>query len=346
MSTLIINEKNLIDANCFDKREIIDQIKHALLLFNKGAIIFPDKTSQIFDEKSQNRINCMPATLLDQNICGVKWVSVFPENPKQNNQKNVSATILLSETLNGRLIAMMDGNFCTLVRTAGISGLAARYLARDDSETVGIVGAGEQAKMHLLMLKEARPSLKKCKVVSRTEKSEHDFKLRMERLLPDVEIVTTQGNIKAAVEDSDIIVTATSAQAPLVKAEWIKKGAFYSHVAGWEDEYDVAFKAGKIVCDDWHATKQRTQTISRMYHEGKLRDEAIYADLHEIVSGSKVGRENDNEFIYFNTVGLSYLDVHLSYEFYKQIRDKGSYKSVNFHVEDFWSVLKEKGSVN
>ena len=104
-------------------------------------------------------------------------------------------------------------------------------------------------------------------------------------------------------------MTAISSQAPVLRAEDITKGSLYIHVGGWEDEYGVALKANKIVCDDWEASKHRTQTICRMYKEGILRDQDIYANLYDLISGKKSGRENDDEFIYFNSVGLSYIDL-------------------------------------
>ena len=97
------------------------------------------------------------------------------------------------------------------------------------------------------------------------------------------------------------------------------EGTFYCHVAGLEDEYAVAERADKIVVDDWEVVKHRTQTISRMYNEKLLRDEDIYANLSEIISGNKLGRENDKEFIYFNSVGLSFLDIALSNWMYEKV---------------------------
>ena len=93
--------------------------------------------------------------------------------------------------------------------------------------------------------------------------------------------------------DTDIIVTAISGQAPVLKARDVRAGMLYIHVGGWEDEYGVALKADKIVCDDWNASKHRTQTICRMYKEGLLKDKDIYADLAEIIAGQKKGRESD-----------------------------------------------------
>ncbi len=96
----------------------------------------------------------------------------------------------------------------------------------------------------------------------------------------------------------------------------MKPGAFYSHIGGWEDEYAVAKQCDKIVCDDWETVKHRTQTLSRMYKDGELTDADVYANLSELVSGSKPGRENDDERIYFNAVGLAYVDVGIAVAMY------------------------------
>ena len=112
--------------------------------------------------------------------------------------------------------------------------------------------------------------------------------------------------------DADVIVTAISGQEKILQPEWISPGAFYAHVGGLEDDYGVPKKAAKIVCDSWAGAKHRSQTISRMYHEGLLRDSDIYAELHEIVTGSRPGRENDEEFIYYNGVGLAFVDVAIA----------------------------------
>jgi ornithine cyclodeaminase/alanine dehydrogenase-like protein (mu-crystallin family) len=119
-------------------------------------------------------------------------------------------------------------------------------------------------------------------------------------------------------DGADILVTATSAQAPLLHADWVTPGAFYSHIGGWEDEYEVALQSDKIVCDDWQTVTHRTQTLSRMYKEGLIDAHTVHADLHELVSGDKPGRENDQERIYFNAVGLAYVDVAIGLAMYNR----------------------------
>ena len=188
---------------------------------------------------------------------------------------------------------------------------------------IGFIGAGEQAKLHLLGLKAARPGLKVCKLASKYPEEETVFIRQLSRYLPDMQFIACNGNMEAAMRDSDILVTATSAQAPLLKADWIKEGAFYSHIGGWEDEYAVVQKADKIVCDDWQTVKHRTQTVSRCYKDGVIGDSDIYANIVELLDGSKPGRENEKEFIYFNAVGLAYTDISIAYAMYTRAREAG-----------------------
>jgi ornithine cyclodeaminase/alanine dehydrogenase-like protein (mu-crystallin family) len=126
-----------------------------------------------------------------------------------------------------------------------------------------------------------------------------------------------------AMEGADILVTATSAQAPLLKAAWMKPGSFYSHVGGWEDEYAVAKQCQKIVCDDWETVKHRTQTLSRMYKDGELADSDVHGNLDEVVAGEKPGRETDEERVYFNAVGLAFVDVAIALAMYRRATGAG-----------------------
>ena len=287
-----------------------------------GDVFLPDKVSVVFDEATQNRINCMPGALLPDKLYGVKWVAVFPENPKKG-YRNVTGTIILSELEYGHTLSVMDAGYLTDIRTAAVGATAAKYLSRENSETIGFIGAGQQARRHLDLVKIARPGLKKCYVSSRTDKTVSAFIEEEKQLHPDMEFISCGNDYEAAVKDADIIVTAISGQEDVLKAKWIRKGTFYIHVAGWEDEYAVPEKASKIVCDDWECIKHRTQTISRMFKEGLLKDADIYGNLEEIVSGQKPGRENDDEFIYFCSVGLAFIDVSFAKYMYEKCRENG-----------------------
>ena len=317
------SQEDLLGAGCLDIRMAMDAAERALRAFHEGDVLFPEKIVQIFNDETQERINCLPATFRSRKICGVKWVSVFPPNPVKHGIQNLSAVIILSEIEHGFPIAFMEGTLCSNIRVGTIGALGAKHLARPDSETIGFIGAGEQAKMHLIAMKTALPSLRECRVAAKLTSEEDQFESEMSAILPDLEFVKAGTDLGAAITGADVIVTATSAQAPLLKAEWMKPGAFYSHVGGWEDEFAVAKNCDKIVCDDWETVKHRTQTLSRMYQAGELTDDDIHGNLVELVMGTKPGRESPDERNYFNAVGLAYLDVAIAIAMYERATEAG-----------------------
>lgn len=321
-ATLLISVKDQRHIFSSGYEDAIKVVEDSLKKRVAGEVLLPDKISVVFNEETQNRINCMPGALLGDNLYGVKWIAVFPENPKIG-YRNVTGTMILSELNHGHTLSIMDAGYLTEIRTAAVGATAAKYLSREDSRIIGFIGAGQQARRHLDLIKIVRPGLKKCYVASRTDETVSDFVQEERTLHPDMEFVACGNDFEGAVENADIIVTAISGQSDILKAQWIKKGAFYIHVAGWEDEYAVARSAAKIICDDWDCVKHRTQTISRMYKEGLLRDSDIYGNLENIVSGEKAARENDDEFIYFCSVGLAFIDVSFADFIYKKCKEMG-----------------------
>ena len=315
---VFLSQEDLLRAGCLDMKMAVSAAENAMTAFRKKEILFPDKIVQIFNQDTQERINCLPATILPEKVCGVKWVSVFPPNPIRHGVQNLSAVILLSEIEKGFPLAFMEGTLCSNMRVGAMGAIAAKHLAKKGSKVIGFIGAGEQAKMHLIAMKSVLPSLDECRVSAKTREEEDQFIQEMKLLLPQMHFVAADTDSEAAINGADVLVTATSVQAPLLKASWMNPGAFYSHVGGWEDEYAVAEQCDKIVCDDWETVKHRTQTLSRMYKDNVLTDDDIHGDLVELLSGDKKGRESDEERIYFNAVGLAYVDVAIALAMYKR----------------------------
>ena len=194
-----------------------------------------------------------------------------------------------------------------------MGGIAAKYLAKAAPERIGLLGSGVEALMHLFVMSRLFPSIKQVAVSSRKRSSEERLVLAVKRKFPQLGVTACGGDYSFAARGSDIIVTAISGQVPLLKADWCDPGAFYCHVGGIEDEYGVALKADKVVCDSWDALKHRgSPTIAHMYRDGVLTDDMIYAELVDLIAGRKKGRETDSEFIYFNSIGMALVDVYAS----------------------------------
>lgn len=296
---------------------LVNMLRNGFIALRRGEIILPEKISQIINASNQSRVNCMPCTVPELGISGVKLVSVFPDNPAKG-LPNVMGEILLLSAEDGRPLAVLDAGFITSLRTALVGGLAATELAVGSPKKIALIGSGEQAVMHLLVFSYLFPSLTECAVASRSSVGERRFLKRVNGQIPNMNIELCNSNYEAAAQDTDIIVTAISGQDPILRADWIKKGAFYCHVGGLEDEYGVALKADKIVCDSWSDLKHRgSPTIAHMYRDGLLGDDDIYAELTEILSGEKPGRESDDEFIYFNSIGMAFTDMYVSHAMYQ-----------------------------
>ena len=286
---------------------LLSAVGDAFLAYDRGEVIFPEKSSQVFDESTQDRINCMPATVRPLGLAGVKWVSVFPENPAKRGIPNVGGLMLLSEIESGQPVSVMDAAYLTALRTAAVDALAARYLAPEGAETIAVIGTGEQARFHAQLLSSALPGIREIRISGRTPA--HAACLVHELRTDGVPAVDFGSNMAGACSDAHVIVTAISGQAPVNKADLVSEKCLYCHVGGWEDEYGVPLKADKIVCDSWADLKHRgSPTIARMFKEGLLMDADIYCDLADVMMGRKPGREG-NEFVYFNAIGLGFVDV-------------------------------------
>lgn len=132
VSIKIINQNEV--AAIFKNRTdyVLKIVEDAFIKWANNEVLLPDKISQIFDQQTQNRINCMPATLLKDKVSGMKWVSVFPANALKS-VPNVSGVMLLSEIKTGFPQAVIDGTLCTRMRTAAVGAVAAKYLGAEKS---------------------------------------------------------------------------------------------------------------------------------------------------------------------------------------------------------------------
>ncbi|MBQ3195294.1 MAG: ornithine cyclodeaminase family protein [Clostridia bacterium] len=344
VNILLLSQDDIFRAGGMDFGNAIKVTEKAIREYINGNVIFPSKVSQVFDQETQDRINCLPATLINENVCGMKWVSVFPQNPKKYDLNNLNALLVLSSTVNGAPLAFMEGSLCSNVRTACVNAVAAKYLAKSNPTSIGFVGAGEQAKSAFLAIKTVYPQISKCYISSRTTKTEDKFYQTFASIYKDVEFIKCNADYEKATRNADILVSAISGQTPLIKGEWISEGTLYLHTGGWEDDFSVAQKADKIYCDNWDSVKHRgSQTISKMFVAGLLKDSDITGEIDRLLSGEIPSRENDKEFIYFNAVGLSYVDIAIANDVYLKCKEAGLGTEFNLKSCDMFKYLGQTG---
>jgi ornithine cyclodeaminase len=299
-------------------------VEKVFKLHTLGEVNMPHKTVLDLGERERGRVNAMPAYVGgDVDVCGIKWIAGFPQNPLKHNLPRGIGLLVINDSWTGVPMAIMDATLISAMRTGAATGVGAKYLARTDASKIALIGAGVQARTQLEAIKESVPSLRLA----------HAYDLRMEAAQAFAEEMGSQLGIEvqavaspqAAVEDADVIVTATVADEPIVKDAWVKPGSFFAHVGSYQEEEEaVVSNSDVIVVDDWGAVLHReTPILAKMYLTGELSEADIHANLGEIILGQKTGRSTDADRIFYAPIGLGSEDVAVGSEIYRLAREKG-----------------------
>jgi alanine dehydrogenase len=255
---------------------------------------------------------------------GTKVVSNFFDNPVKYNLPSITATVILNDPKTGFPIAIMDGTYITAVRTGAAGAVAAKYLARKDSEIVGIIGAGMQGRMQLRALNELF-SLSEVRVFDKYP----DFVMRyVEEMGGELGLnIIAAESAEKAIKDADIAVTVTPTRTPIASGTWVKKGAHINAVGAdmpgkQEWELDVYDRLSKIVVDSKKQCKIAGE-IQEAIRTETISENDIYAEIGELVAGKKKGRELSTETTFFDTTGLAIQDVAVATSVYELADKKG-----------------------
>jgi len=267
----------------------------------------------------------MPAYVKGLDKCVLKWVNSHPKNPKLG-LPSVMAIIILSEPKTGVPLCIMDGTYATNLRTGAAGAVAAKYLARKDSNTVGIVGCGAQAETQLMALHEVF-DIKRVKLWDPNPSSVENL-IKKTRGLK--EKIIQAPNIQSCVEGCDIVVTATPSRKPIVKLEWLKRGVHINAIGadarGKQELEPQILKKAKVVVDSIEQASHGGE-INVPLSEGIISKKDIYADIGEIVTGKKPARTSDEEITVFDSTGLAIQDAAIGDLIYRAAlkKKKGMY---------------------
>lgn len=262
------------------------------------------------------------ALLLEEMICGLKWVNVHPDNP-QRGLPTVMAKIILNDPETALELADMDGTYITNYRTGAAGGLAAQYLSRPEAAALGVIGAGVQARMQVAAVLKVRP-IKQITIYNRTPSRAQALQ---EELASRYDVqVTVVAQPQDAVAEKDIIVTATASKTPLVQAEWVNPGTHINAIgadAAGKQELDPAiFAKSRIFIDDY-AQARHSGEINLALSQGLVPQENLLGSLGEVVAGKKPGRQDAQEITIFDSTGLVIQDLALGKLVFDVAREKG-----------------------
>lgn len=322
--TLILTSK--------DVRKLLS-VKSALRVVENAFRAHGDKKTQmpakIYIKLHQYNgdLRAMPAFIETTKACGMKWVSVYPDN-KMKGLPTTMAMIILNDAVTGFPLAIMDGTYITKMRTGAAGGIAAKYLARKDSKIAALVGCGAQAESQLAALNECF-TLKLVKVCGQRSLYAQDFIKRMEWLKLKMAVSET---VRDCVQDADIVVTTTPSRKPIVRLEWLKRGAHINAIGadarGKQELEPAILNKAKVAIDDWSQAPSSGE-INVPWSKGLLTKKDIHATLGEIISHRKPARINEDELTVFDSTGLAIQDVSCAQFAYSQALKKNIGKKVN-----------------
>jgi alanine dehydrogenase len=308
MKTLILSEEDV--KKVLSLGEVTDAVESAFRMKWLGHAQMPPK-QYLFMKKYNGDLRTMPAYLEENDAVAVKVVNSHPENRKKHGLPTVMATIILVDPRTGAPEAIMGGTWITALRTGAAGAIAAKYLANPNPKTVGIVGAGTQARTQLMGLEHVFGTIEEVRVWDRTEKAALKYAEEMKSKY-DQEFIYPVKSVRNAVQGADIIVTATPSRKPLVSAEWVDEGTHINCIgadAPGKQELDPAILVkSKIVVDDWSQSCHGGE-INVPLAKGTIKKEDVWGDICEIVAGLKQGRTSPDEITVFTSTGLAIQDA-------------------------------------
>jgi len=245
----------------------------------------------------------------DAGALGIKLVTVFPGAAK-HGAATVSALYVLLDRDTGEPRALLDGEALTLRRTAAASALAARFMARRDSETLLVIGTGKLAPYLLRAHCAVRPALRHIVVWGR---STQRAALLAERLRAEGLPVSAADDLERAVRDADIVSCATTATQPIVQGRWLAPGTHLDLVGGFtramREADDDAVARARIVVDTYAGALAEAGDLIVPLERGVIARERVVAELAELVRGERAGRSDDAQITLFKSVGTALEDL-------------------------------------
>ncbi len=259
---------------------------------------------------AESFLGLMPAHRAGGEVAyGLKAICVVPDNPRRGLDAHQGAVVLF-EGETGQIRAVMNASAVTAIRTAAVSAVATRLLAREDARELAILGAGVQARSHLEALPVVR-DFRRARVWSRTfENARRLAEEARGRASFPVEPVETAA---AAVSGADVVVTATSSSQPVLELGWLTAGAHVNAVGASipsARELDTAtIAAASLFVDRRESALNEAGEVVIAMQEGAITPEHIQAELGELLVGVEPGRRSLDELTVFKSLGLAVEDL-------------------------------------
>ncbi len=328
MEILVLDNRQIREL--LPMTECIELMADALMALARGEVYQPLRTI-VRPPEAGGLLGLMPAYRAgEEGAFGLKAICVFPGNPAKGKDAHQGAVMLFSRET-GELLALMNASEITAIRTAAISAVATRLLAREDAQQLGIIGAGVQARTHLAALGAVR-AIRYARVAARN--IEHAQQLARE-MQPKVGFpIESVGTNEEAVRGADVIVTATSSLEPVINRDWISPGAHINaigtHSPNSREIDSATMAAARIFTDRRESALNEAGDYLLAAKEGLVTPESILGEIGELLIGTKTGRTSATEITLFKSLGLAIEDVVSADYLYQKAKSQNAGTWIGF----------------
>lgn len=304
--------------------EAVDLVERGFIEFGHGTVDMPQRPVILIPEHS-GFCTFMPAWVAGMGALSIKTVTSFKGNV-QRGLPTIFATVILLDSETGAPVSIMDAGYLTALRTGAASGVASKYLARDDSRIAGFVGAGVQATTQLEAICTVR-GIDEVRVFDVDRKTAESFAKEMAGHGPIPTSIAVVDSPREAVVGADIVVTATTSASPVFDGDDLSPGTHINNVGSHAPavrELDTkTVIRSKIVCDSVDACLVEAGDLLIPMEKGALSGSDIHGGLADVISGRVPGRESDEEITLFKSVGLAFQDAVVASRAYQKALDMG-----------------------
>ena len=302
---LVLSEEDVVEL--LDMEGCIAAMEEALRALEQGEVTMPLRP--LVRAPGENHLlGMMPVHRGGERpMYALKTVAVMPDNPARGLDAH-QGTVTLFDGVTGQTLAVMNASPVTAIRTAAVTAVATRRLAREDARVLAVVGAGVQARSHL----QALPGYAEVRIVSRSR--DHAEALAAEFG------ATVSGSVEDALDGADVVAFTTSSAEPILRREWLKEGAHVNAVGMGQELDETTLREGTLYVD----RRESAQV------EGKIDPGWIHAELGELVTGSAAGRSSADELTVFRSLGIAVEDLFAAEYVVRRAQETGRGTTLEF----------------
>jgi len=316
MEPLFVNKEKV--ASLLPMEECIEVMEKMFHSLAAGECLQPLRNIMRLPDGS-GLVGMMPGHVAKLGVMGIKVISVFHAN-KEAGFPSHQGIVMLFDAKNGQPLMLFDALEITAIRTAAASAVATKLLSRKNASILAIIGSGEQAKRHI----EAILLVRNIKQINVWSRNENNAKHLVNELSGEYSIpIYIMKDVQHAIEHADIICTVTASKEPVVMGGWIAEGthinAVGSSTAATRELDTTAIARSKLFTDCYESLFNEAGDFLIPKKEGAVTDAHVKAEISEVLSGTKKGRENTEEITVFKSLGIAAEDIFSAYHIYEKI---------------------------